>query len=158
MKHSSQNRRSQSRNAGSPCVARSGAALLAALVCIAVVTIMATALVRTLLIAHRQTRWQWRQEQAQWLAESGVSRAAARLRFDPAYRGETWQLAASDFAGAPAEVSPLSGRVVIRIEPVAADDPRPRIFVEAQFPDELHHSVRRNQSVIFESSLPGVSP
>jgi hypothetical protein len=114
---------------------RSAAVLAAALVCLAVVMIIGASLLRTVLLQQRQLEQEQQQLQALWLAESAVERAAARLRDSPDYRGETWEFA----SWAPSPGS--SGVAVIRIEPLAGDDARRQIVVEARYPQDGPHRV-----------------
>jgi Tfp pilus assembly protein PilX len=70
---------------------RRGGALVAALVTLLAVTLVAGAVVRLVLLSQRQA-WQHEHDlQAQWLAESAISRALAQLKQQPDYSGETWQ-------------------------------------------------------------------
>lgn len=108
---------------------RKGAILAVALATLLVVTLLAGAILRSYLQAHRQLRRQQDQLQAQWLADGALARAATRLRQDAAYTGETWQ----------AEVSggsePVLGVVTIRVKPQADQPQAVQIEVEARYPD-----------------------
>jgi type II secretory pathway component PulK len=70
----------------------SGFILAFVLVCLTVVTITLAVMIGRMSQGHRQVMRRQRQVQVQWLAESAIDRAAARLHRDPSYRGETWQL------------------------------------------------------------------
>jgi type II secretory pathway component PulK len=103
-----------------------------AMVALLVVTLVAGALVQTLLAAHRQSHRYADELQAQWLAEAGLARAAARLRADANYQGEVWSapLAAATATldeGSPAE----TGTVTITVAPDTK-----RITVEAVYPND----------------------
>lgn len=117
--------------------ARRGAILLVALVTLLVVTLLAGVVVRSYLHGHRQLRQQQDALQAQWLAESALARAAAQLRANADYVGETWQVEL-----AAADNQPAAGSAEIKLEPVP-DQPRMlRINVSASFPrDELHRAL-----------------
>jgi Tfp pilus assembly protein PilX len=69
-----------------------------------------------------------RRLQAQWLAESAVERAAARLASDGGYSGETWNIPASELGGRAAAVE-------IRAETVAGDGDARLVSVRADFPN-----------------------
>jgi len=75
-----------------------GGVLVAALVTLLAVMLVAGAVVRSLLAAHRQARHSQNELQAQWLAESAIARAAALLARQTDYVGEMWQpaIVASD--------------------------------------------------------------
>jgi len=104
---------------------RRGAALVMAMVALLVVSLVAAGLVRSLLAAHRQSHRYAHELQAQWLAEAGLARAAAKLHADAAYQGETWQAELAE-----------SGQVTITIEPATK-----KISVEAIYPIEEHRRV-----------------
>ena len=58
------------------------------LTCLLLVTVLAASLTRTVLLQREQViRDEW-QLQAEWLAEAGIDRAAARLNSNPDYTGE----------------------------------------------------------------------
>jgi type II secretory pathway component PulK len=101
-------------------------ALLVLLVSLAVAAAISVSVLRLAALQRRSLEIHQWQAQAEWLAESGLERAAARLAADPAYRGETWTI--------PAEALETDGGVVaIRVEPVAAQPDRRRIRIEAGY-------------------------
>ena len=70
--------------------------VVAVLICLIVITLISGAVLKVGL-AHRDlVRAQERRLQAEWLAESGVQRALARLAVDRDYAGETWPFSAAD--------------------------------------------------------------
>jgi hypothetical protein len=99
------------------------------------------ALVESMLATHRQSKRYQAQTQAQWLAEAGLSRAAAQLARHSDYTGETWQ---APVGGTEAEI----GEVTIRIEPKTETTPR-QMIVEAVYPPTEHQRilVRRELSI-----------
>ncbi len=131
-----------------PGFRRRGAALVMALVALLVVTLVAGALVQMLVAAHRQSRRYADELQAQWLAQAGLDRAAAKLRADGDYRGEVWNVPLDNVpldteASAAAEPNPAqTGQVTITVDAAAK-----RIAVEAVFPtDDLHRVLIRRES------------
>jgi type II secretory pathway component PulK len=114
---------------------RRGGALVVAMVTLLVVTLIAGAVVRSFLAEHRQARQSQNELQAQWLAESAIARAAARLAQLSDYAGETWQpkLGASD-----GEAD--SGTVEIQVEKLESSAPARRIVAIAHYPN---HEWRR---------------
>src|SRR4051812_23678064 len=86
---------------------RCGAVVVVVLICLMLIVLIGGTLLRTGLVQRRQLRMEERKLQAEWLAESGLERAAARLAEDPAYRGETRKILAADLGG------PWSGTVII---------------------------------------------
>jgi Tfp pilus assembly protein PilX len=105
-----------------------------AMVALLVVTLVAGALVRSLIAAHRQSRQYADELQAQWLAEAGLARAAARLRADANYQGEVWTVPLG--ANGDNTNAAESGQVTIAV--AAATQ---RITVEAIYPTDEHRRV-----------------
>lgn len=118
---------------------RRGAVLLVAVVALMLVMSFMAMLVKTSLVQRNSIRAQGRDVQADWLAESGAERAAARLKADPTYAGETWTLSREDSGlRFPAEIR-------IRVEPAADDDLRRSVRVIAVYPANVEQ-VRSWQS------------
>jgi Tfp pilus assembly protein PilX len=114
-----------------------GAALVMAMVALLVVTLMAAALVQALVAGHRQARRYGDQLQAQWLAEAGLARAAAKLQGDPTYQGEIWQAPITKNASDAAD----AGQVTITVEAATK-----KLIVEAVYPtDEIHQVLVRRE-------------
>jgi hypothetical protein len=82
--------------------------------------------------------------QAQWLAEAGLERAAARLAGQPGYSGETWTIPAGQLGGNVGAV------VRIRVESVARPPARRRVAVEADYPDDPLHRSRCTKEIVLE--------
>lgn len=106
---------------------RRGLSLVPALACLVVVVLFCVLLVRQVSNHRAVVRLEERRVQAEWLAESGLARAAARLGAEPGYAGETWELAPADLGGQP-------GLVRITVEPVDGRADARRVRVEADFP------------------------
>jgi Tfp pilus assembly protein PilX len=123
---------------------RRGTILVVALVTLLVVTLLAGAVLRGYLQAHRQLRREQDQLQAQWLADSALARAVAQLHSNPKYAGETWKV---EVASSTADATP--GTVGIS---VAADPEKPdsvRIAIEATFPaDDLHRTLAQRTLIV----------
>ena len=83
---------------------RHGVILVAVLVCLAVVGSFAMSLLRTAAARRRGAEAQQWRLQAQWLAESGLERAAVRLNADPRYAGEVWTPPPAELGGHAAVV------------------------------------------------------
>jgi hypothetical protein len=85
-----------------------------------------------------------RRLQAEWLAESGLARARARLTADPDYKGETWKIPASQLDGAH------EGLVVVEVETRADLKRGERVVrVVADFPnaDPAHRDRSSKQTI-----------
>src|SRR5262245_58154980 len=129
---------------------RRGLAIIPALVCLVLVTIFCGALMRQVTTHRGALRDEERRMQAEWLAESGAARAAARLTADHAYEGETWNVSAADLGGEAAAVN-------IVVEPIADQPTRRLIRVEADFPhaDERRARSSKTLTVDFGIERPG---
>lgn len=114
----------------SKCTSRRGAALIVALVTLLVVMLVAAALIRSMLVAHRQAELRQNELQAAWLAEAAVARAAAQLALQPDYKGETWTVAVGKGSSA-------IGVAEIRLE---QSDAKTKVIVLARYPD---HPIKR---------------
>jgi type II secretory pathway component PulK len=126
---------------------RRGAALVAALVAVMIVSTLGGVLVRRALEANRRASLAAREAQADALWRSGLDRARARLSSDPAYRGETWAIPAKSLGGRGA------GRVTIRVEPAGTGEARATI--QAEFPVDLAVTapVRRRREVTIKTEV-----
>lgn len=125
----------------SPSPSRRGVAMAMSLAALLAVTLVAGALVTSLLASHRQSKRYATELQAQWLAEAGLARAAAQLARQSDYTGETWQQTVS---GTESD----AGQVTIRIEPATDAQPQ-RIVVEAVYPLQEHNRVLIRREHIF---------
>lgn len=118
---------------------RRGVALLTAIVCLAVIAVICGALVRVVYAQRQQTRIEERKLQAEWLAEAGLERAAAKLADTQDYSGETWQIAATEFAGRG------SGSVRITVEKVADQPAKRLVRVQADYPADSDGRARQSK-------------
>ena len=124
-------------------VRRAGFGVAVALVCVLVTAVLAGAMLRTVLVEHRQAMRIEHRMQAMWLAESALERARARLAASPEYVGETWEVHAEAFGDR------WSGAAVIRVERVPGDAAGHRIVVEARYPESLERrAVDRSELVV----------
>ena len=85
-----------------------------------------------------------RQAQAEWLAESGLARASARLSAERSYTGETWKLPAEAFGGRD------EGVVRVVVSAVKGHPSRRAIRVEADYPASDEHRNRQSRSQTVE--------
>lgn len=120
---------------------RRGAALALGLVCLALVVLVLGSLLRRVTEARLVVRASERALQADWLADSGLARAAARLALDPGYRGETWTIPADRLGGRDPAL------VVIAVAP-APDNPQARaVRVQADTPPDAPRRARRTRTL-----------
>jgi Tfp pilus assembly protein PilX len=114
------------------------------LVCLVIITLIAAGLLRTVHSQRALIRGEARGLQADWLAESALERASARLAADHDYQGETWSISAEDLGGeAP-------GLVTIEVETSAENPTRRLVSVRADYPGDTEQRVRRTRRVIVD--------
>jgi hypothetical protein len=128
---------------------RRGAVLAAALACLLITVLLSAALATSALQRQRQLKMHERQLQAEWLANSAVHLAAARLRADPEYQGETWSPTQTDLE------SRYAGETVITV--TAADNDRRRVTVEILYPDDPIDRTRLEKTIVART-VPDESP
>jgi Tfp pilus assembly protein PilV len=121
---------------------RRGLALLIALVCLVVIASIMGWIVRAAMLEHRALESaQWR-AQAQWLAQSGLERAAARLAGDRNFSGETWIVPAAVLDGRQ------GGRVTIEVQTPAAHPGARQVRVTAFYPDRLYERAQTSRRAL----------
>lgn len=111
---------------------RRGAALVVALICVLVVTMVSAVLVRTALVQREQLERDAWLLQADWLAASAHERSLALLASQADYAGETWLPTTAD--------GRALGRVVVEI--AESGDPGRELRVTVDVPDHPVERVR----------------
>ena len=123
-----------------PARRRSGMVLIAALVCLLILTGMIGTMLQTSLRARRQLRTERELIQCKLLLQAGMDRAAFRLSSDSEYAGETWEVPAEALAG--------SGEGQVTIEASRESDDEPwSVRVVAEYPLGSEHSIRRSKTI-----------
>lgn len=117
---------------------RSGAALIAVMIVLLLCVALGTRLAMNVARGRTLASAQQRALQADWLAESGVRRAAAKL-IDPNYMGEIWDITPETLDGTHAAV------VTIRVTRPVESELQRHVVVEAEFPAGESHRVRRTR-------------
>jgi len=120
---------------------------VAVLVCLIIITMMAGALLKAGLTQREQVKAQEHRLQAEWLAESGIQRATARLAADPDYKGETWEVPARDLDSAD------DALVAITVEPARGAKGR-TVRVQADYPRDPTRRARHSRVIDIESGSP----
>jgi hypothetical protein len=125
---------------------RKGGAIVPALVCLVLVTMLCALMLKQAHTRRVLAGDEARRMQAEWLVESGLARASARLSAEPSYRGETWEIPARSLGG------PSAARVTIVVEPVQAPPGRrrARVVVQADYPSGEDHRARQSKHLIVE--------
>ena len=117
--------REQTMIAGRTRHPRRGLTVVAVLMCLIVLTLIGAALLKLGLVRRQINRDVELRLQAEWLVESGVSRALARAA-ESDYKGETWRLSAADL-GLPERSEQINAqeksRVDAAIVTIAVDQP-----------------------------------
>ncbi len=128
-----------------------GVTLAAALICLLVVMLFSSVVVRALGMRHRASRSDEQQLQCLFLIESAVERTKARCAAEPNYSGETWTVSLDD-----REVA-RSGIALIRVEPVANEPLRRLIHIDARWPDDPIMRVQRAKELTITLPVPGAA-
>lgn len=123
---------------------RRGVILILVLACLAIASVLLITGIKLALSSHHVARTFGWSVQAQWLAESGLERAAAQLAADADYSGETWKIPADNLGGADA------GIVTIEVKPVTGQTNRRLVKVQSDFPDDPQDRVRYSKELTLE--------
>jgi type II secretory pathway component PulK len=123
---------------------RRGMVLILVLACITVAAVLLAIGVKLAVTNHRITQTFGWSVQAQWLAESGLQLAAAKLSGDSAYAGETWKIPAENLDGFNA--------AIVNIEVKSIDDQSKSrlVIVQAVFPDDPYDRVQYSKELTLE--------
>jgi Tfp pilus assembly protein PilX len=121
---------------------RSGFVLMTAMVLLAVAMAIVVGWVKIAVLEVRETHLAEDRLQAEWLAESALARAGAKLLADRDYHGETWQVTAPELgrsssrqkSTASGEAAGPGGLTLISVEPLADRPTARRVRVRADFP------------------------
>jgi hypothetical protein len=135
-----------------------GLTVVAILTCLIVVTLMSAAILRVALSHRNVVRAQERRLQAEWLAESGIGRAIARLGLDRDYAGEVWAISPADLgqdepppaSGTAAKSDQSAAVVTIAIERIPGGSARRRIRVQADYPSDALKRSRQTKEVTID--------
>ncbi len=119
---------------------RSGLTIIAVMLTLSVLVILGSVVLRATALRRGVARGLEHRMQAQWLAESALERARARLAADPAYKGETWTLTPADLGRPATNTATPAAQVAITIE--QANDGTAAIAAVADLPIELPDRTR----------------
>jgi hypothetical protein len=130
-------------NTASAAARRQGLVIIPVLVTLVLVTLFTGILMKQVSARRAEARAEGRRMQAEWLAESGLARASARLFAERSYRGETWDVPADELGGRP-------GVVRIVVETVADRPAQRRVRAEADYPREGVTRARMSKTLTLE--------
>ncbi len=122
---------------------RFGVVLVAALVCLLVVTGIVGGMLQGAVRGRRQLHAERDLRQTELLLAAGAARAAGRLADEPEYDGETWRLASEEIIGRGA------GVVTIRAAP-DGDAGSWRVTIVAEYPAGGESSIRRTRTLTIQ--------
>lgn len=134
---------------------RRGAILVLAMVCVAVTVSIMTLLVRSAVMHRAAQATQRNVAQANWLVESAMDRAAARLAVDSSYKGETWEIPADLFKSGEPDPTSKPAVVRIKVEPGPNSPSEREVQITADYPNRTPHRVRRSKRVVVQLVTPG---
>ena len=119
-----------------------GAAAFFALVCLSLLALVVIGMLRQGRIRRERMRAAEHRQQADWLVEAGLERAAARLDAGADYEGETWQIGPEALGG-------RSAVVVIAVEPGRGRRVR-SVRVRAEYPADPSAPNRTTRTKVFQ--------
>ncbi len=128
---------------------RRAAAMATALVVLLIVGMVSGMTLQAILRSHRQVREEEQRVQAELLADSAMSRAAAMLKADAAWSGEAWQVSLTE-----PEEPVTTGFAVIRVKKEMSAGRR-QIFVTAIYPDDPVHHAQAVREQAYSLPQPG---
>ncbi len=152
--------------ASRPGKGRRGLTVVAVLICVVVLSLVGAALLKLGLARRQLSRDFEHRLQAEWLLESGLSRALAKIAALRDYKGETWSLDPADL-GLPEQARPESGnakgRTAAAIVTISVKQPetnRRLVRVQADYPPEGPKHLRCSQefSIDLEPAIRGATP
>ena len=129
---------------------RQGLTIIPVMVSLVLVTLF-TGIMMKQVASHRATTLdEQRRLQAEWLAESGLARASARLSVEDSYVGETWTIAAEELDG-------HAGVVRIVVEAVKGRPAQRGVRVEADYPagDGPRARISKSMTLDLKPEIPG---
>lgn len=122
---------------------RAGFCLMISMVILAVAGLLSLQWMRQLRAADAVIDAQARGRQAHWLAQAGESLARARLRQDPNYAGEVWNVPAGSLPDGTALVT-------LQVERVPERPRLRRVHILARYGSSPPHQVRAERTVVVE--------
>jgi hypothetical protein len=125
---------------------RRGAITIFVLVCLLLITAICGVLLRIGWAEREHVRAEERKLQAEWLVESGLGRAVAKLAAHADYSGEAWEVSPDDLGGShPA-------RATITVESIADQPRKRRVRVSADYPSDSTSRARLSKEVSVETA------
>jgi hypothetical protein len=146
---------------------RRGLASVAVVVCLIVITLICAALLKFGLAQRKLSGVEERRLQCEWLVESGLDRALARLSRDRNYSGEEWPILARDLSlsvpvakdGPSDAAARRAALITITVDRPEKNANRRRIRVRADYPLDPPARLRQTKDLLieFEPTKAGVA-
>jgi hypothetical protein len=125
---------------------RSGLMIVAALVCLLVVTSIVGSMLKGALRARRELHTERDRRQTELLIDAGADRAVARLAAELDFRGDTWEILSTAIVGRG------GGRVTTEIS-LSTDQQFRRVRVVAEYPLGGDFPIRRSRTFHVANSM-----
>ncbi|MBS0206942.1 MAG: hypothetical protein JSS49_29045 [Planctomycetes bacterium] len=119
---------------------RTGAILVFAMIALLVVSMIGAAMLSMAVASMRQIQREHQQLQAGWLLDSGCQRALTRLRLQPDYTGEDWNVSAEQLQ------TDLNGLVRITVTPDPSVPTQQLVSVIAEYPQDATQPIRARKT------------
>ncbi len=116
---------------------RAGLFMIVAMICLLLTSALLGTLLKMAVLGRQQAELDAYGLQADWLAESALDRALAKLAEQPGYQGETWTIPTEELDGLH------RGQVAISLKPAASNGRE--VEVIARFPAEGSQTVKRTK-------------
>jgi type II secretory pathway pseudopilin PulG len=121
---------------------RRGLVSVVILIGLIIVGLICAGLLKVAIARRAEVLMEERRLQANWLAESALDRASARLADSEAYAGETWEIGPEELGGRG------PGSVLIRVTSIPEHPDRRRVTVRADYPSDSSRRARRSLEVV----------
>jgi type II secretory pathway component PulK len=115
---------------------RPGFALIGVMIVLVVASMLVVSWFRSIAAQRDQLQMATDRLAAEWLAEGAIDRAAAKLRDNKDYTGETWSISGDELGAQD------GATIEIRVARVEGHADRAAIEVEAEYPRNSLHSAR----------------
>lgn len=123
---------------------RRGSAIVPVLLCFVLILLISGGLLKIGLAQRGQIGSEERALQTEWLVESGIERAAAKLAVSADYQGETWNLTPDEMNG------PWPGTVTISAARPEGNSRARRVTIAAEYPSGADRRNRQHKTVVVE--------
>lgn len=121
---------------------RRGAVLVAVVVCLAVALAMITAMAACMMLTQRQVRRQAVADQSHFLCEAAAERAFEKIKDDPKFEDDVWEIPASELGDRGA------AKVTVHVE--SAPDGKRTLEIATHFPVGSNLEMETTRTITIE--------